>query len=45
MSRILVTLIVVLVVVVGGLFFLSGRAHETTQTRVEKAVSLANLQG
>lgn len=45
MSRILVTLIVVLVVVVGGLFLLSGRAHETQPTRVEKAVSLANLQG
>ncbi len=45
MSRMLVTLIVVLVVLVGGLFFLSSRAHETKQNRVEKAVSLANLQG
>ncbi len=45
MSRMLVTLIVVLVLVVGGLFLLSGRAHETKQTHVEKAVSLANLQG
>jgi len=45
MSRMVMTLIVVLVVVVGGLFLLSGRAHETKQTRVEKAVSLANLQG
>jgi hypothetical protein len=41
----LVVLIVVLVVLVGGLFLLSGRAHETQQTRVEKAVSLANLHG
>jgi preprotein translocase subunit YajC len=45
MSRMLVVLIVVLVVLVGGMFFLSGRAHEAQQTRVEKAVSLANLQG
>ena len=44
MSRMMVVLIVVLVVLVGGLFLLSGRAHETQQTRVEKAVSLANLQ-
>ena len=44
MSRMLVVLIVVLVVLVGGLFLLSGRAHETQQTQVEKAVSLANLQ-
>ena len=45
MSRMMVTAIVVLVVLVGGLFFLSSRAHEKPQTRVEKAVSLANLQG
>ena len=45
MSRMLVVLIVVLVVLVGGMVFLSNRAHETQQTRVEKAVSLANLQG
>ncbi|MGN6817250.1 MAG: hypothetical protein ACTHJR_01110 [Sphingomonas sp.] len=44
MSRMMVVLIVVLVVLVGGLFLLSGRAHETQQTKVEKAVSLANLQ-
>jgi uncharacterized membrane protein len=44
MSRMMVVLIVVLVVLVGGLFLLSGRAHEKQQTRVEKAVSLANLQ-
>ncbi len=45
MSRMLVLLIVVVVLLGGGLFFLSSRAHETKQTRVEKAVSLANLQG
>jgi len=45
MSRMLVVLVAVLVVLIGGMFFLSGRAHETQQTRVEKAVSLANLQG
>jgi preprotein translocase subunit YajC len=41
----LVVLIVVLVVLVGGMVFLSSRAHEAQQTRVEKAVSFANLQG
>jgi len=45
MSRMMVVLIVVVVVLVGGLFLLSSRAHETQQTKVEKAVSLANLQG
>lgn len=45
MSRMLVVLIVVLALLVGGMFFLSSRAHDTQQTRVEKAVSLANLQG
>ena len=44
MSRMMVVLIVVLVVLVGGLFLLSSRAHETQQARVEKAGSLANLQ-
>jgi len=44
MSRMMVVLIVVLVVLVGGVILLSSRAHETQQTRVEKAVSLANLQ-
>jgi len=43
MSRLLVSLVVLLVVVVGGLFFLSGRAGETPQTRVETPVSLSNL--
>jgi hypothetical protein len=43
MSRLLVSILVLLVVVVGGLFLLAGRAREVPQTRVEKAVSLANL--
>ena len=43
MSRLVVTLIVVLVIVVGGLFMLSGLAHEKQPVRVEKAVPLANL--
>ena len=43
MSRPLVILVLVLVVVVGGLFFLAGRDGERQQTRVEKAVSLDNL--
>ncbi len=45
MSRMMVTAIVVVVLLVGGIFLLSSRAHEKPQTRVEKAVSLANLQG
>ena len=45
MSRMLVVLIVVLAILIGGLFFLSGRAHEKAPTRVEKVVTLANLQG
>ncbi|MFC3580237.1 hypothetical protein [Sphingomonas hylomeconis] len=43
MSRLVVTLIVVVVLVVGGLFVLSGMAHEKPPVRVEKAVPLANL--
>ncbi|MEG3166417.1 hypothetical protein U1701_17695 [Sphingomonas sp. PB2P19] len=43
MSRLLLSVIVILVVVVGGLFLLAGRATERPQTRVEKAVTLANL--
>lgn len=43
MSRPLVLLILALVVVVGGLFLLAGRATEEPQTRVEKQVDLANL--
>ncbi len=45
MSRLVVVLVAVLVVVVGGLFLLAGRAHERPPVRVEKAVNLANLQG
>jgi hypothetical protein len=45
MSRLLVSLVVVLVVLVGGLALLAHRAHERPTTRVEKAVDLANLQG
>ncbi|WP_260598901.1 hypothetical protein [Sphingomonas endolithica] len=43
MSRLVVTLIVVLVVVIGGLFVLSGMANEKPPVRVEKVVPLANL--
>lgn len=45
MSRLLVSVVVVLVVMVGALFLLAGRATERPQTRIEKPVSLANLQG
>ncbi len=43
MSRLVATLVILAVVVVGGLFLLAGRAHERPATHVEKAVSLANL--
>ncbi|HVI99468.1 MAG TPA: hypothetical protein VM657_10420 [Sphingomonas sp.] len=43
MSRSLVILILILVVVVGGLFWLAGRDAEQTPVRVEKAVALENL--
>ncbi|MGR6327696.1 hypothetical protein ACU5AX_01380 [Sphingomonas sp. XXL09] len=43
MSRLAITAVVLLVVIVGGLFFLAGRASERPQTHVEKAVTLANL--
>ena len=43
MSRSVLTLVIVLVVLVGGLFFLSGRAHVRPTSHVEKAVPLANL--
>jgi len=45
MSRSLVILILILVVVVGGLFYLAGRETEQTPVRVEKAVALGNLAG
>jgi hypothetical protein len=43
MSRLIVTIVVLLVVVIGGLFLLAGRATEEPQTRVETPVSLQNL--
>ncbi|MBB4153102.1 hypothetical protein GGQ80_000990 [Sphingomonas jinjuensis] len=43
MTRLLVSILVIAVVVVGGLFLLAGRASERPQTHVEKAVTLANL--
>ena len=43
MSRLVATLVILLVVVVGGLFLLAGHARERPTTHVEKAVSLANL--
>jgi len=43
MSRLVVTLLVILVVVVGGMFLLGNRAKERPTTHVEKAVTLANL--
>ena len=43
MSRLALTVFLVLLVVLGGLFLLAGRATEKPQTQVEKAVNLANL--
>jgi hypothetical protein len=43
MSRLVVTLVVILVVVIGGLFALSRLSHEKAPVRVEKVVPLANL--
>jgi hypothetical protein len=43
MSRLLATIVILLVVVVGGLFLLAGRARERPTTHVEKVVSLGNL--
>jgi hypothetical protein len=45
MSRMMMVLIVVVLLLVGGTIFLSTRAHEKQPTRIEKAVSLGNLQG
>ena len=44
MSRLAISVVVVLVVVVGALVLLAGRATERPRTHVEKAVTLANLQ-
>jgi len=43
MSRLIVSVVVLLVVVVGALFLLAGRAAEEPQTRIEQPVSLGNL--
>jgi preprotein translocase subunit YajC len=43
MSRSLLALIVILVVLVGALFFFAGRDSAKEQTRVEKVVPLENL--
>jgi len=43
MSRLLLSVAVIVIVLVGGLVLLAGRANERPQTRVEKAVTLANL--
>ena len=45
MSRMMMVGIVGLLLLVGGTILLSTRAHEKQPTRVEKAVSLGNLQG
>lgn len=44
MSRLIISMIVVLVVVIGAMFLLAGRVQEKPQLRVEKVVPLANLQ-
>lgn len=43
MSRLLVSIVVVLVVVVGGLALLASRVKERPTTQVEKPVELTNL--
>ena len=43
MSRLIATIVILLVVVVGVLFLLAGRARERPTAPVEKPVSLANL--
>lgn len=43
MSRFAITVVLILVILIGGTFFLAGRDSEQPQTHVEKAVSLANL--
>jgi len=43
MSRLIVALIVILVVLVGGLFFLAGRESNKEPVRMEKVVPLDNL--
>ena len=43
MSRSLVALIVVVLLLIGGIFFLAGRNTEKPLNRTDKAVSLENL--
>jgi hypothetical protein len=43
MTRFAISVVLVVVVLVGALVLLAGRATEQPQTRVEKAVTLANL--
>ncbi|WP_375249922.1 hypothetical protein [Sphingomonas sp.] len=43
MSRLIVSLLVLLVIVLGALFFFAGRATEQPTARVEQAVELGNL--
>ena len=43
MSRLLVSIVVILLVVVGGLALLASRAKEQPTKRMEKTVELTNL--
>lgn len=43
MSRSLIIVVAVVILLVGGLFFLSGRDTEKQPVRVEKVVPLENL--
>lgn len=45
MTRLIVSVVVLLAIVLGVLFFLAGRAGEQPVTRVEQAVELGNLAG
>lgn len=45
MSRLVVSLVVLLLIVIGALFFFAGRAGEKPTTRIEKAIELGNLAG
>jgi hypothetical protein len=45
MSRLVIGLVVLVVVLIGAMFLLAGRATEQPQTRIEKAVELGNLAG
>ncbi len=43
MSRLLVLVVAIAILLIGGLFFLSGRDTEKQPVRVEKVVPLENL--